>query len=175
MFPQKTITALLFGLTCSTGWSDNAGHIDVTAPPATALLAPVSAGRSLVSLPGLDYALDIDVNCGEQASPVSVSVSVNDTQRTLTGEALAQADEPVTLSVPEQQVSPVALENFCALDGDQLPVSAELLVEDIVTAHLSLRCATDDDEWIIYASSALDVTLTCQLPETDQPASEIDR
>jgi len=64
--------------------------------------------------------------------------------------------------------------DFCQIGEDRNQVSQELLVRDAFTAHLSLRCASDEQQFVVYATQPLDLTLLCksvdQGPSADSAA-----
>ena len=69
--------------------------------------------------------------------------------------------------MPARQVAPLPVNGFCLADGKG---TKEVLVSDVVTVNLSLRCANDEGASIPYASQALAVALSCDTG--DQGASD---
>ena len=89
-------------------------RLGIEAQPAVARIQPLTEGRKLVHLPALEFQLDIDAHCGENAVAQSVSISVNDTRVTLPGDhAAGAAGKPVGFTIPARQVAPVAIDGFC--------------------------------------------------------------
>jgi hypothetical protein len=150
---------------------DVGAHLSVEAAPAVAAVQPESDGRSLVRLPALEFAFTIRASCGPDRVATSVSISVADTRTTLTGEQL-RTDRPIAaaLRLPAQQLSPVAVDDFCA-EASAADGADNVLIHDAATAHASLRCADETGESITYASKSLDVTLVCDAPRGDQGAA----
>jgi hypothetical protein len=89
----------------------------------------------------------------------SLSISVADTRRTLNGKTIDGAVE-TTLSLPRRQSARLRIEDFCRQD-DEPQASESLLVADVFTARLSLRCAVDEKHSIVYSTLPLDVKLEC--------------
>ncbi len=108
---------------------------------------------------------------------MSVTLSVSDTFRTLTGDDLdnERAAETI-LRVPARQLALAASSRFCIADD---PESAdELLVSGFATVHASLRCYAGDAASAHFASAPLQVRLTCareseadpqEVPEPAEP------
>jgi len=150
-------------------------RLGIEAQPAVAKIRPLAQGRRLVQLPSLEYQLAIDTHCGESAVAQSVSISVNDTQVMLDGDhAASAAGEAVGFTIPASQVAPVAVDGFCMAE-DPGSQQSGLLIRGTVTVHLSLRCKSESQEWITYASRGLDVTLLCDVAKPDQSATATDR
>ncbi len=146
-------------------------RLEASAEPASASIRPVSEGRKLVELPALEYRIAIDARCHDSDRPESVSVSAADTRITLRGEDLDDAsDIVVALEIPANQVSPLPVNEFCTSDEW---AGRDLLIPDAVTAHLSLRCRSDDGESIAYATRQLAVELTCEDPNQAESESLI--
>lgn len=141
------------------------GDIVVAARETQAVVAPRSPRLRLVNLPALEFALRAAIKC--KGEPVSVTLSVSDTFRTLTGDDLdtERAAETI-LRVPARQLALAASSRFCITDD---PESAdELLVRGFATVHASLRCLADDSTSAHFASAPLQVRLKCaREPEED--------
>jgi hypothetical protein len=153
-------------------WPDDAPKLEVGAVPAVVHVKALPKGRRSIRLPALEFELRIQANCGSESKAQSVSISIADTRRTFNDDILANiSDELLTFSISARQLAPVAVEGFCLLNDDRELVQ-ELLIQDAVSIHSSLRCAGDDDESITYASHALDVMLQCNVPTANQGSSE---
>lgn len=164
-------------LACGRAWPDDAPNLEVGATPAIVQVRPLPKGRRSIRLPALEFELSIQADCAVDGKAQSVSISIADTRRTFSDDKLTNiSDEVITFSISARQLSPVAVEGFCLLDDDRNLVQ-ELLVQDAVTIHSSLRCTGDDGESITYTSHALDVMLQCDAPVANQgaPDSEIAR
>ena len=150
--------------------ADTQASITVAAKPATANMKPLPEGRRVVRLPALQFFLAVRTDCGADMSATSVVVSVADTRRTLDSQRLAAEPEPsVELFVPGPQLSPLAIDGFCRDGDNDDPSESELFVNDVVTAHVSLRCSGDNTQAIGYVSKPLAIKLVC---ERDQAPSE---
>lgn len=169
MFFRLTLLIVL----CAPAWADVSGRLGFDAPPAFAPVKPLAEGRRLVRLPSLEFQLNIDAECAGDAVLQSVAISIADTRKTLDADALQDINGgAVSFAIPARQVSPVAVDGFCPQDGN----GTQLLVQDAVTAHLSLRCANGEEESITYASKGLDVMLECDVPEeANQPPLDTER
>ncbi len=148
--------------------SDTASRIIVESEPAAAEIAPLPVGRRLIRLPTLEFALSVEPLCEVNMRAESISISVADTRETvIVGEVEDTSVVEVTLSIPRRQAPPLALTDFCHIAEDENLRSRELLVRDAFTAHLSLRCASDERQSVVYASQALDLTLRCKSANQD--------
>jgi hypothetical protein len=157
-------------------WAENAANLGVQADPAAAVIKPLAEGRKFIRPPALEFPLRIDAICDANAEIASISISIADTQKTLTTADLGEAEPIVTrISIPARQVSPIAVENFCSLESSA--AGDKLIVKDALTAHVSLRCTSEAAESITYVSRALDVMLHCDAAADIQgePPSSIAR
>jgi hypothetical protein len=127
--------------------------------------------QGFLDLPALQFAFAIDAYCVDDLQPVSLSVSVADTRRTLRPSDMdfAKAIE-VSLDIPANQLAPVAIRDFCLRTdvgdinvGQAEPAGdAQLTLPATLTAQASLRCANDLIEQTVYVAKSLDITLVCQ-------------
>lgn len=137
----------------------------VDAEPAVASIGLQPGGRKLIRLPELEYTLHISANCGAGRTPESISVSIADSTRTISGEDLGGEDLPVSVSldtsvrVAARQIAPLPIQGFC-ISENEAPRS--LLVTAALTAQFSLRCVKDDEHTIVFRAQALDVVLNCE-------------
>lgn len=145
----------------------------LVAAPATAVVRPVAAGQRLIRLPALDYTITVEADCGAVLEAQAASLSIADTSVSLNAQALATSPVTVQLRVPREQVAPVAVDGFCQAGEPAPGESPQTRVSDAVTAHLSLRCSSDERQAMIYASKPLGVTIECeriQAPSAPSPA-----
>lgn len=151
-----------------TAWPNAAAHLSVEAAPAVAAIQPLPDQRSLARLPALEFEFGILASCGPGQAATSVSISVADTRKTFAGEQV-RGDSPITAAIrlPARQLAPVAVDGFCNQTSAEAGAD-QVLIRDVVTAHVSLRCAGEAGESISYASKSLDVTLVCDVPLDDQ-------
>jgi hypothetical protein len=133
--------------------------LDAKAETVSIPVARLAAGNEYIALPALEFKLTIDAACPAGASVESLSISVADTRRTLNGKTIDGAVE-TTLSLPRRQSARLRIEDFCRQD-DEPQASESLLVADVFTARLSLRCAVDEKHSIVYSTLPLDVKLEC--------------
>ncbi len=150
--------------------AEAAALLEVDVEPASAVVKPLPPGRKLVRLPELEYRINIRARCADDDTVESLSIGIADTRRTLGSDELAEPDTIVVeFTVPARQVAPLPVNRFCLAEGEG---DQEVLVDDAVTAHLSLRCANDTGTAITYASRPLAVALSCDAgnqPESDSP------
>ena len=66
-------------------------RVRVHPEPAVAVLPLQQGGRNLVRLPDVEFRLGISTYCANGGRPVSLSITIADTQRTLRGEELQAA------------------------------------------------------------------------------------
>ena len=153
-------------------WPGDAARLMVDVPPAVASIQPLAEGHRLVRLPTLEFGFGIQASCGPDQTVKSVSISVADTRKTLSSADLPEgATINTSVTLPARQLSPIAVDGFCP---ETAVAGSTLLLQDAVTAHLSLRCASDNGDSIMYSSQSLDVTLVCDIgPEAqgEVPAS----
>ena len=145
----------------------NAASIEVSARP---------AGRQPIRLPDLEFEVRLEPRCAAGMNADSISVSVADTRLHIGRQMLAE--QPVIetkIRVPRKQIGPLAIEDFCVA-GDDAPNDTLRRIRDALTAQLSLTCANDSRQSIIYKTEALVITLICETEATDQlPSSPATR
>jgi hypothetical protein len=128
-------------------------------------IAPRAAGRRLVRLPSLTFALRVQAQCAGDLDPHSVSISIADTRITLRPENAKTIEK--TIRVPQRQLGPVAIESFC-VSGETENPQPLLQVHDALSAQVSLHCVGENRESITYQTVALELALQCDLPENAQ-------
>jgi len=145
----------------------DAASVEVSAQP---------SGRHPMRLPDLEFKVRLEPRCGAGMNADSISVSVADTRLHIGRQMLAE--QPVIetkIRVPRKQIGPLAIEDFCVA-GDDAPNDTLRRVRDALTAQLSLTCANDSRQSIIYKTEALVITLICETEATDQlPSSPATR
>lgn len=148
--------------------------LKVSALTPTVEVAPRSQGRRTINLPTLEYAFNIDAECGSDSSSRSVFVNVADTGKSIAdGDSEEDASTTIQVRVPANQIAPVIVENFCVGDADVTESeTVELTIESVLSAHSSLLCASETGEQTSYTSTPLDVKLICRSPE--QAVSGVD-
>ena len=167
---RRLILSLLTvaSLSAAESKGDAPGRLHAYAEAAVAEIGPLPEDHGLISLPALEYTLRIEPDCAEQGQFVSISVSVADTQMSYDAEDVDGA--PVfeaSLILPQRQAGPLRVGDFCRTDnGGAITSSSSLHLADVFTAHMSLRCATDDArQAIVYATVPLDVRLVCAVAD----------
>lgn len=154
----------------SVAWPDSPARLVVEVPPAAASIQPLPAGR-LLRLPTLEFEFAIHASCGPDQAVASVSISVADTRKTLSGAEFEDAAVVnTTIGLPARQISPIVVDDFCP---DTQGENSNLLIRGAVTAQVSLRCASADGDSITYASQSLDVTLVCDANREDQGSEAV--
>jgi len=141
-------------------------RLSVHAEPAVATIARRAGGRRLTQPPELKFDLHIRTRCARGWLPESVSISVADTKKTISGEELlSESSIETSILVSPRQLAPIALQDFCVI-GDSAQQS--LIVTTALTAHVSLRCAREDDQTIVYSAKALDILINCEIETQSQ-------
>jgi len=127
-----------------------------------------STTRNYLRLPSLEYAFLFTARCAGNFSPQSMSLSIADSRKSLSGEQLENltAETALTMTVPAKQLAPLAIENFCIMpanDADAMtpPSSETITVPAAFSAQASLLCVSEDRQEMIYASNYLGITLIC--------------
>jgi hypothetical protein len=130
-------------------------------------------GRNTLRLPTLEYRFEIQVNCAENRSPGSLSLSVADTRKSLVAEEItANGPTQVKLKIPAGQIAPLVIENFCVDDGagesnGDGDSRQRITIPSALSAQASLLCENDDDKVMTYVSRPLDVDLVCDSDSGD--------
>ena len=163
MHGQIILLVAALALVTSAARSESAGLVSIEANAAIVALDPISNDRRLISLPSLQYVLTIKPQCATNMRAEAISVSVADTRKTYGGQDVdQQASVEISLTIPQQQIAPIAIREFCRADDNGQNRDNVLRLKDVLTAQLSLRCAGDSARSIVYASQPLDVELQCQ-------------
>ena len=137
----------------------DADRLDVDSDPATVNIVRQESGRQLIRLPKLDFPLRVDAHCGRGGELQSLSISVADTRQTISGEDYPADDTfTTTVSVSPRQIAPIAVEEFCT---DGYPSGESRLLETALIAQVSLRCALEESQSVVFAAEPLDVRLVC--------------
>jgi hypothetical protein len=166
--PKLTFSAALILLTAIDSWADPAtSQLTIAVEPALAEIEPRPPGPRIIRLPQMIFALRIEMQCGAGTRAESASVSISDTRHSLAPEQLGDATgTELTISVPQKQLAPLTIENFCFSDiamGD----SEDLHIADALSAQVSLRCVGENQHSIIYRVAPLDIALRCRVRDDD--------
>lgn len=146
------------------------GNVVLAARETEVAVAPQTAGRRLVGLPAIEFALRAAIQCKGEA--VSLTLSIADTFKTLGKERLEdERSASATLTVPARQMALAASSRFC-IDGDNESAD-ELLVPGFATAYASLRCSHEERVSAHFGSAPLQLRLSCLRADEDpQDSSE---
>lgn len=171
---MRALLYLLVPVAVATGEDapQEGSHLQAVAEPATVELEPLTENRRYLRLPDLAFDLRIEPHCGGAASVRSVLVSVADTRMRLDAdEFMGSAAVQSTLVVPHLQAGILRVDDFCR-ESDALEYS-RLRIDQVFTARLSLRCASEVRESVAYATLPLDIVLECRsAPVPDQAPTE---
>jgi len=127
------------------------------------------AGRRLLRLPNLDFPMQIEPRCGSGMHIESLSISIADTNRLFAAtEFLEQSTLETSFRLPGRQIGPLAIERFCTADDENSNNSNTLFIRDALTAHISLRCADDVRQSVVYETLALEIRMICKIPENEE-------
>ena len=154
------LAIILILATAAPSGADDAPPI-IRAKPAVVEMTADPNRRRLTRLPSLEFPLRIEPRCAPDAHIRWLSISVADTRYNY--DASDFDEQPVldtTLSVPGRQIGPIAIEPFCPYDDPKS--DSGVRIPDAITANVSLLCATDAKESMIYESIALEVSLRCK-------------
>jgi len=153
---------LIIGAAAGTVSSILPERLLVDAQAAVVEIEPVANDRQLIALPNLEFSMAIDPQCGATSRVESIFVSVADTRlRFGVNDIDNQSVLNASLSVPNQQLGPIRIGNFCRTDASNAVDDKELPIQGALTAHVSLRCENDEERSITYVSQALDIVLRC--------------
>ena len=169
-FVQLTILALFLAIVYALPATAD-GNIVIAAQETDATVAPRPESLRLVNLPALTFYLRAAIRC--KGDPVSVTMSVADTYRTLREDEIKeQRAAEATLTVPARQLALAATSSFCVEDNPA--TSEELLVPGLTTAQASLLCADEAGTSMHYASVPLQIRLICDRGSemTQEPPSD---
>jgi len=119
-------------------------------------------------LPLLTFSLVTRFACADDTATATITASIADTHEHYDPEP-GERSLTATLQVPRRQIAPITMGEFCvpgSANSDQ-PVP----LPGVTTAQVSLRCQTDTDTTVLYASVPLTVRLVCVNGEdTQEPA-----
>ena len=134
-------------------------RLSIRAEPAVATVSQQLGERRLIRLPELEFKLRIVAHCARGRLPESISISVADTRETIRGEQLPESG-PLELSVivASRQIAPLAVGELCVAGH------SDVVVANALTAQVSLRCALDDEQSIVFDAIPLDVRISCASP-----------
>jgi hypothetical protein len=142
----------------------------VEAQAAVADIMPVAGDRQLLILPTLRFSLAIEPRCGATARVESILVSAADTRQIFSIDDIEE--QPVieaTLSIPNRQLGPIRIGEFCRLTDMTAVKARELTVRGALTAHLALRCVRDEEPSTTYVSQPLDIIIRCNIADDAVP------
>lgn len=135
-------------------------HVDAQA--VVVEIEPISDSRQLIRLPKLQFSLALEPVCGTNSRVESISVSAADTRQTYgTDDIGTEEVVNAVLSIPSEQLGPIRVGDFCHSNVASTVDAGELIIQGALTAHLSLRCASDEEHSMTYVSQSLDVILRC--------------
>ena len=136
-------------------------RLTVRSTAAVADLGRLPGGRQLIRLPALEFTLTVEARCDAGFRAESVSVTVADTRQRFGADDLNDdARIETIIRVPRQQLAPVATERFCSVE-DAAASGTSLLLAAAMTAHVSLRCARNEEHAVYFEAAPLDVRLVC--------------
>lgn len=122
---------------------------------------PGSAGRDGLRLPELEFHFAIEARCPDTQQPRSLMLSIADSRKRVMASALQTAlGSGLSLTVPSQQIAPVAVGTFCS--AERSDDRQYVTVKGLLSAQGALSCASDSEKSITYASTSLDVRLRCE-------------
>lgn len=149
-------------------YGDSSPLPTVRAEPAVVEVGSRPVGTRLLRLPDLAFPVTIENRCTEDSSVQSISISVADTRQTYRPVDFdSESTIATTLGVPHDQIGPLAVGEFCMQNVGETQSPLSLRIRDVLTANVSLRCASDARQSVVYEALVLHVELLCN-SETDQ-------
>jgi hypothetical protein len=158
---QSLAPLLLVCAVCSLSAADSYLRV---APDTPEIEVRERAGERSLRLPSLTYRFHIEGRCAPPFEPASLLISIADSSEAVTGSLLASAlDTGLALTIPAEQLAPVAVENFCVSSAGASRDIAT--VQGLLSAQAALACSANDEASVLYASSSLDLSLRCRRSE----------
>lgn len=184
MFIIASSAAFLFSEATRAG-DTGRGRFSLTAEAAVLYITPREAGRNFLTLPALEFRFRLLPRCADGGQAMSFSLNVADSRISLQAAQLAGGDadpaRDLLLTVPPEQLAPVALREFCIAAPPQNtgaeeaplapPAAEEVLIPSVLAAQASLLCRSDDTQSMTYVSKPLDLRLVCG-PEPAAPGTD---
>lgn len=184
-YQQLAMLVSLFAVSQNV-FADSQLSIGADTPEIT--IQPRANNSGFMHLPNLTYVFDIDAQCARELQPISLLISVADTRKTISTNEIMDEALTLTLEIPADQIAPIAIRDFCVADTSSNARNDSDLVESgarklpaVLSAQASMRCGAvaEDPELdvqtpqveTLYASTPLDVMLTCEhpVPSADSP------
>lgn len=153
-------------------------HFALSAETAVLYITPRDAGATFLTLPALEFRFRLLPRCSDGGRAMSFSLNVADSRISLQEAQLADAGanpfRDLRLTVPPEQLAPVAVREFCMArpaedDGTEAvdesphaPLAEEMLIPSVLAAQASLLCRRDDMQSMSYVSRSLDLRLVCR-------------
>ncbi|MGI9270969.1 MAG: hypothetical protein ACR2QT_04285 [Woeseiaceae bacterium] len=138
------------------------GHLVLESSSAIVEIEPQPPGLRLIRLPEVSFAMQIEARCNADLLAESVLISVADTRVSLgSADFDDQGTAQTTIQIPKHQIAPLTIENFC-IAGTAPSIATPVQVRDALSAQVSLKCAAEGRESIVYQTVGLNVALDCQ-------------
>jgi len=160
IFCRSRLALLLF-ISCSVPGYTEDSSLQISANTPEVSIGIRADDRRALRLPDLQYTFRFEPRCGNGKTPRSILLSIADTRKTLSGRALRETAELV-MKISPGQIAPLSLQGFC-LNGDDpgQNMVMRITVYGVISAQAALLCSDDENEQMIYAAHALDLTLHC--------------
>jgi hypothetical protein len=170
------LSALVLGAMASPATADDT--LLINSATATVSIQPQPPGRNFLRLPSIEFSFDIELVCHDDRTAGSLSLTVADTREFLGADEIASSElEGIVVLVPEKQLAPLAVDNFCVQDTTVAATrrrEERIVVPDVLSAHASLLCAAEDSQTMTYVSRPLDIVLTCERPAEQEATGSIE-
>ena len=165
---MKSISSVLVLLAVSVASGDSP-ELVAQFSTATVTIEPDTNPERRLALPAIEFEFTVAMNCGDMHEASRVSISVADTRRSYDIGALEDRHKlSASLTVPAEQISPLATQGFCTLDD---PASPKILIlPGVLTSQVSLLCGDQSDGAMHFVSNALAIRLVCGSPGPGQPS-----
>jgi len=166
MYRRSLFLVITTVLAANPAKSDSAGQMRITAQAAVIKLEALADVPRLVPQQALEFILTIQPQCAPDMRAESISISAADTRRTyLRSDFADKSILEMQLTIPSKQLSPIAVDGFCQAGHKASLTTRELRIEDAFSAHISLRCASEERQSIAYIVQPLALKLQCAAPD----------
>jgi len=165
MIKLVTLCPILIAVATATAGAqmpERSQSLRLLASTPTVTISPLDEGRQPVMLPALSLTISAVPACDDGWQPRRLSLSVADIRRTASvSEQAESAEITFDVEIPEAQLAPVVIEDFCLASDAGEGQETLLRLTGYMSAQGALRCSRGDEEKVSYTSKALDVLVKC--------------
>ena len=154
---------------------DQPARLIVNVAVTSVTISRLDHNRRPLRLDTLDIPIRVEAECEPGTNAASISISIADTRE---AHRFSESSGPVyidtTLQLPDRQIAPIVIEEFCTSDEGANGVP-QLLVPDAFTAQVSLHCAGESHQSMHYAVAPIDLRLNCDGDTEPRPGPDKSR